>query len=135
MEPSTDAMDVDKEVPVEQKDIEQAEASLQKPRASSLPIMIRYPDFTVGYVYTSEMMAHFSPQGHHPERPQRIHRIWMALRSAQLFEKMKWLPTREVRRDETLLVHSEIHWNKVIALQCECCILPDDDINHLRRQT
>jgi hypothetical protein len=33
---------------------------------------------------------------------------------------MKWIPIREVRRDEALLVHSEDHWNKVISLQCEC---------------
>jgi histone deacetylase 6 len=112
-------MDVDKEISVEQK-VEQnpdATSIVQKPRASSLPL--KYPDFTVGYVYSSEMMSHFSPQGHHPEQPQRIQRIWMALRSGQMTDKMKWIPIREVRRDETLLVHSEDHWNKVIALQCE----------------
>jgi histone deacetylase 6 len=115
---STDGMDVDKDVSMEQKDGQRAVSSIvQKPRASSVPI--KYPDFSVGYVYSSEMMSHFSPQGHHPEQPQRIQRIWVALKSGQLTEKMKWIPIREVRRDETLLVHSEDHWNKVIALQCE----------------
>lgn len=120
MEPSSksaDEMDVDKEVSLERKDEQQSVSSIvQKPRASSLPV--KYPDFTVGYVYSSEMMSHFSPQGH-PEQPQRIQRIWLVLKLGELIEKMKWLPIREVRKDEVLLVHSEDHWNKVLALQCE----------------
>lgn len=110
----SDRMDVDTESPVERKT--EQEAVVQKPRASSVPF--KYPDFTVGYVYSSEMMSHFSPHGH-PEQPLRIQRIWMALKLGQLTEKMKWIPIREVRREETLLVHSEDHWSKVIALQCE----------------
>ena len=114
-----EGMAIDKEVPVAQN-AGQNEASLvvsaQKPRASSLPF--KYPDFTVGYVYSSEMMSHFSPHGH-PEQPLRIQRIWMALKTGLLTEKMKWIPIREARKDETLLVHSEDHWNKVIALKCE----------------
>jgi len=127
---STDGMDVDKEVSMGQKDEQQTVLSvIQKPRASSLPI--KYPDFTVGYVYSSEMMSHFSTHGHHPEQPQRIQRIWLALKTGQMTEKMKWIPIREVRRDETLLVHSEDHWNKVIALQCESVLNSIGILYHL----
>ena len=87
-----------------------------RPRATSLPA--NPPDYTVGYIYSSEMMSHFSPHGH-PEEPARILAIWQTLRDDQLFEKMKWLPIREVRKEEVLLVHSEDHWDKVIALQCK----------------
>lgn len=114
-----EGMDVDKEVSVAKNVAQTAASSVvtaQRPRASSVPF--KYPDFTVGYVYSSEMMSHFSPQGH-PEQPLRIQRIWMALKAGMLTEKMKWIPIREARKEETMLVHSEDHWNKVIALQCE----------------
>lgn len=87
-----------------------------RPRASSLPA--NPPDYTVGYIYSSEMMSHFSPHGH-PEQPARIQQIWQTLVRDQLTKKMKWLPIRQVRKEEALLVHSEDHWDKVIALQCE----------------
>ena len=87
-----------------------------RPRASSLPA--NPPDYTVGYIYSSEMMSHFSPHGH-PEQPARIQHIWQTLVRDQLTKKMKWLPIRQVRKEEALLVHSEDHWDKVIALQCE----------------
>ena len=87
-----------------------------RPRATSLPA--NPPDYTVGYIYSSEMMSHFSPHGH-PEQPARIQQIWQTLVRDQLTKKMKWLPIRQVRKEEALLVHSEDHWDKVIALQCE----------------
>jgi len=62
------------------------------------------------------MMNHFSPHGH-PEQPLRIKQIWLTLTQDELTKKMKWIPIREVRRDEALLVHSEDHWTKVMALQ------------------
>lgn len=92
------------------------------PRASSLPA--NPPDYTVGYIYSSEMMSHFSPHGH-PEQPARIQQIWQTLVRDQLTKKMKWLPIRQVRKEEALLVHSEDHWDKVIALQCEYIFLGD----------
>lgn len=88
----------------------------QRPRAGSLPL--HRPNYTVGYIYSSEMMSHFSPHGH-PEQPARIQKIWLTLVRDELNKRMKWIPIREVRRDEALLVHSEDHWNKVISLQCE----------------
>ncbi|KDR75830.1 hypothetical protein GALMADRAFT_97752 [Galerina marginata CBS 339.88] len=86
----------------------------RQPRASSVPL--NHPNYTVGYVYSSEMMSHFSPHGH-PEQPARIQRIWLTLVDDQLTKRMKWIPIREVRRDEALLVHGEDHWNKVVSLQ------------------
>lgn len=87
------------------------------PRASSVPLY--QSEFTVGFVYSSEMTAHFSPHGH-PEQPERISRIWKTLVAARCNQKMKWLPIRSVRKEEALLVHSEDHWDKVQAIQCEC---------------
>ncbi|KAF9049799.1 histone deacetylase complex protein [Panaeolus papilionaceus] len=85
-----------------------------QPRASSVPI--HPPNYTVGYVYSSDMMSHFCPGGH-PEQPARIQRIWQNLVHHQLTKEMKWLPIREVQKHEALLVHSEDHWDKVIAIQ------------------
>ena len=88
----------------------------RQPRASSVPLV---PDnYAVGYVYSSEMMIHFSPHGH-PEQPARVQEIWRTLVQDQLTKSMKWIPIREVRRDEALLVHSEDHWDKVLAIQCK----------------
>jgi histone deacetylase 6 len=85
-------------------------------RASSVPL--RPSEFTVGYVYSSEMMQHYSPQGH-PEQPERISRIMQAIKDAHCHMKMKRLHIRPVKREEALLVHSEDHWDKVQAIQCE----------------
>lgn len=91
-------------------------SSLTGPRASSVPLnQYRY---TVGCVYSAEMTSHFSPHGH-PEQPARISRIWQALVHGRYTKKMKWLPIRAVRKEEALLVHSEDHWDKVQAIQCE----------------
>lgn len=84
------------------------------PRASSVPL--HQSDFTVGYVYSTEMTSHFSPTGH-PEKPERISRIYHALTVGRHTKKMKWLPIRPVRKEEAMLVHSEDHWDKVQAIQ------------------
>lgn len=89
------------------------------PRAASVPLQGSQPSgFTVGYVYSSEMTSHFSPQGH-PEQPERISRIYQTLVGSRCTKKMEWLPIRPVRKEEALLVHSEDHWDKVQAIQCE----------------
>ena len=93
---------------------------LDRPRASSVPL--RRDNYTVGYVFSSEMTSHFSPHGH-PEDPERIKRIYSALIAARHTEKMKRLPIRPVRKEEALLVHSEDHWDKVAAIQSEFRIL------------
>lgn len=115
MAPGADSMDVD--VPEVSSNIA-FDVSIQarRPRASSVPA--HEPKHTIGYVYSSEMMSHFSPHGH-PEQPARIQQIWLTLVRDQLTKAMKWLPIREVRKEEALLVHGEDHWNKVIAIQCE----------------
>lgn len=88
--------------------------SLDVPRASSLPL--HQSEYTVGYVFSTEMTSHFSPHGH-PEDPERITRIYQALTTGRHTKKMKWLPIRPVRKEEALLVHSEDHWDKVEAIQ------------------
>ncbi|KAH9481513.1 Histone deacetylase 5 [Psilocybe cubensis] len=86
----------------------------RRPRASSLPL--QPSNLKVGYIYSSEMMNHFCPGGH-PEQPLRIQQIWATIVNEQLHKRMKWMPIREVKKGEALLVHSEDHWNKVIAIQ------------------
>lgn len=113
------SMDVDSEAPPSTShangviDLSQS----RRPRASSVPL--QPSNLKVGYIYSSEMMNHFSPHGH-PEQPLRIQQIWATLVNEQLHKRMKWMPIREVVKGEALLVHSEDHWNKVIAIQCEC---------------
>ncbi|KAG6916665.1 hypothetical protein DXG01_005889 [Tephrocybe rancida] len=85
-------------------------------RASSVPL---HPsDYTVGYVYSTEMMSHFSraPTGH-PETPERISEIYKALVKHHHEPKMKRFPIRLVKKEEALLVHSEDHWDKVQAIK------------------
>jgi histone deacetylase 6 len=96
-------------------------ASSELPRAASVPLQVS--EFTVGYVYSSEMMQHYSPQGH-PEQPERISRIMQTIKDAHYHLKMKRMPIRPAKREEILLVHSEDHWDKVQAIQCEFLILP-----------
>ncbi|CAA7259140.1 unnamed protein product [Cyclocybe aegerita] len=112
---SADSMDVDKDPAQPPEEMATINAALpRKPRASSLPL--KPPSHTVGFIYCSEMMLHCSPHGH-PEQPLRIKSIFTILVHNQLDKLMKWLPIREVRREEALLVHSEDHWEKVVALQ------------------
>lgn len=114
--PSTEmAMDVDEQV-TQVTPVPGSARSLysQGMRASSLPI--RPQEFTVGFVYSTEMMIHFDPNGH-PEQPERISRIHDALEEARCLSQMKRLPIRPVRKEESLLVHSEDHWDKVRDIQ------------------
>ncbi|KAF9529381.1 histone deacetylase clr3 [Crepidotus variabilis] len=108
----SDSMDVDEDMMTTPKPVRVIPAT--RPRANSLPLVA--PDYAVGYIYSSEMMAHFCPSGH-PEQPLRIQSIWQCLKKAGLTDKMKWLPIRAARKGEALLVHSEDHWNKVVAFQ------------------
>lgn len=89
-------------------------------RASSLPL--HAPAYSVGCVYSVEMILHFKmngPDDHHPEQPARIQRIQNTLVQNGLFDKMKHIPIRQVKKHEAMLVHSEDHWDKVIQFQCE----------------
>ncbi|KAH7927131.1 Arginase/deacetylase [Leucogyrophana mollusca] len=106
-------MDVDNE------DTQESHApSIHRPsspvqRASSVPF--NSPSYRVGYVYSSDMMLHSSSHGH-PEQPDRITRIRNTIRDRGLLSKMKQLPIRPVKKQEALLVHSEEHWDKVLAI-------------------
>ena len=73
-----------------------------------------------GYVYDVLMMLH-SPTPNsdgHPERPERIMRIFEALKMSGCESRMVKLELRDVRKEEVLLVHSEDLWDKVQAIQC-----------------
>ncbi|KAL0956532.1 hypothetical protein HGRIS_002673 [Hohenbuehelia grisea] len=110
-----DAMDVDMEEPRPSLPVlpKLPAVTSQTMRASSLP---RTPGPSVGYVYSAEMSQHFSPSGH-PERPERISRIWSAIVAEELHTRMRCLPIRPVQRDEALLVHTDDHWEKVQTIQ------------------
>ncbi|KAF8210352.1 hypothetical protein K438DRAFT_1959631 [Mycena galopus ATCC 62051] len=86
------------------------------PRASSVPL---HPsDVTVGLVYDTKMTLHcsMSPEGH-PEAPERIVRIWKALVANHYPSKAKMIPTRQVLKQEALLVHRADLWDKLEAMQ------------------
>jgi histone deacetylase 6 len=112
------SMDIEEDVPVSVPIRQRCTSDM---RASSLPI--KPEEYTVGYVYSLEMMIHYSRHGH-PEQPERISRIHDALGEAKCLSKMKRLPIRPVRREESLLVHSEDHWDKVRDIQSESCGTP-----------
>ena len=71
----------------------------------------------IGYVYDEEMLLHacLAPDGH-PEQPDRITRIYNTLLSSSVISHMKRIPARPVEREEALLVHSQILWDKVMAI-------------------
>ncbi|KAH7913895.1 histone deacetylase clr3 [Hygrophoropsis aurantiaca] len=71
------------------------------------------------------MMLHVSRHGH-PEQPGRISAIRNIIRDRGLLSKMKQIPIREVKKQEALLVHSEEHWDKVLAIQA---MTPQDIID------
>ncbi|KXN85388.1 Histone deacetylase clr3 [Leucoagaricus sp. SymC.cos] len=110
---TSDAMDVDddgKALPSKSKG--------NRTRALSVPFNPVLPNYTVGYVYSSEMTTHLKlGNDPHPEQPQRIVQIWKMLVEQQYTKKMLWLPIRTVSREEALLVHTEDHWDKVQAIQ------------------
>ncbi len=73
---------------------------------------------TVGFVYDNQMMLHSCIRGH-AEAPERISRIFDALKQAQCLSRMSQIPIRMVEREEVLLVHSESLWDKVVAVSCK----------------
>ncbi|KAI3618931.1 histone deacetylase clr3 [Moniliophthora roreri] len=84
-----------------------------EPAQSSPP---RESEQAVGYVYSAEMTNHFKASGHH-EDPRRITRIWELVLKGEYHMKMKSIPIRPVKKQEILLVHSEDHWDKVLAIE------------------
>ncbi|KAK7053323.1 Histone deacetylase hda1 [Paramarasmius palmivorus] len=80
------------------------------------PHDVQESNLRVGYVYSVEMTIHFKASGHY-EDPRRITRIWELLNKGEYHTKMKRLPIRPVTREEILLVHSEDHWDKVLAIE------------------
>ncbi|TFY78088.1 hypothetical protein EWM64_g5926 [Hericium alpestre] len=83
-------------------------------RASSVPL--RQAAHTVGYVYSNAMMLH-SSAFEHPEKPERISRIYNVLHQHGCISRMKLIPIRKAKRDEILLVHSEQTWQSLLMLQ------------------
>jgi histone deacetylase 6 len=111
----SDAMDVDDDGKAPTSKTKNVRA-----RALSVPYNPFIPNYTVGYVYSSEMTTHLKlGNDPHPEQPARIVQIWKTLVDKEYTKKMLWLPIRAVSREEALLVHTEDHWDKVQAIQCE----------------
>jgi hypothetical protein len=108
-------MDVDRDVVVE--------------KSTTTTIIRELPDkrFTVGYVWSADMLAHRNlfddgketdeDENPHPEVPGRIEAIYRAFAANGLLRQMKQLPIRPVRREEVMLVHSVDLWEKVLAIQ------------------
>lgn len=111
---SIDAMDVD---PAPMSAVGQSTTS---PQVLS-PTPVGGPSSRVGYVYSPEMLVHFqrdtSEEDEHVERPERIRRIMSVLENRGLLLRMKELPVRPILKHEALLVHSEDHWNNIMAFE------------------
>ncbi|KAF5354646.1 hypothetical protein D9756_005351 [Leucocoprinus leucothites] len=109
----SDAMDVD-----DDSKVVSPKPKSSRARAASVPYNPAIPNYTVGYVYSSEMTTHLKlGNDPHPEQPSRIVWIWKTLVEKEYTKKMLWLPIRTVSREEALLVHTEDHWDKVQAIQ------------------
>ncbi|KAF7376214.1 Histone deacetylase complex protein [Mycena sanguinolenta] len=113
---ATSSLIPDSQLPSELTNHAPPKAASPVPRASSEPL--RPSDATIGLVYDTKMTLHcsMSPDGH-PEAPERIVRIWKALVAKHYTAKAKIIPTRQVLKQEALLVHSEDLWDKVEAIQ------------------
>jgi histone deacetylase 6 len=76
------------------------------------------PFRNVGYVYSVEMMKHAPlPTYEHPELPERIEAIYNKIRKAHFLERMHRIPIRLAEPYEVQLIHSQDHWEKVIAIK------------------
>ena len=118
--PSHSSMDVDVRPVTDNAAV--SRGASEEGRTSSVPVPAS--DLAVGFVYAPEMLLHSfessDPEADHPERPERIAKIHEVLMENGCIVRMKKIPIRRVKREEVLLVHSELHWNSVLRLQCEC---------------
>lgn len=74
--------------------------------------------FSVGYVFARAMKTHRNTlQKDHVESPQRVERIYQALRKQGLISKMKKLNSRLATREEVTLIHTDEHWNRVEEIE------------------
>lgn len=67
-------------------------------------------------LYDDRMLLHREFYNEHPERPERIGETYRKLAERGFLKRLRRLPTREVTRDEVLLVHSLDPWEKVQGL-------------------
>ena len=69
--------------------------------------------FNVGVVYDDFMSKHFHPTEPHPECPERIQEIYKELNKRNLITKMLAIKSRDITRDELLLVHDKKYLYKL----------------------
>ena len=74
-----------------------------------------------GYVPTADTVVEIGSG--HPEEPMRIKRIFLRLSEMGLIRRMKQLAFKQVTMEQTLLVHTEDHWNKVQGTESTMCVL------------
>ncbi|PKI85773.1 Hda1p [Malassezia vespertilionis] len=77
---------------------------------------------STGIVYDTRMMLHRVPVGDHPERPERIAKIFDLLEQHGLVARMVRVPAREALRSEVELVHESHLWSdfeRLVALPPE----------------
>jgi hypothetical protein len=99
----------------------------QPTQITTVPRMYR-----TGYVYDPLMMLHcaegYTPTaddredsgGGHPEEPMRIKRIFARLAEHGLIRRMKKLVFDEITEEQSMLVHTQDHWDKVQGTEREC---------------
>lgn len=80
---------------------------------------------SVGYVFARVMKTHRNTlQEDHVESPQRIERIYQALRKQGLISRMKKLKCRPATQEEVMLIHTEEHWDRVEDIESGLTCLP-----------
>jgi hypothetical protein len=67
-------------------------------------------------LYDDRMLLHREIYNDHPERPERIGDTYAKLEQRGFLKRLRRLPTREVTREEVLLVHSLDPWERVQEL-------------------
>jgi histone deacetylase 6 len=72
----------------------------------------------VGYVYDPQMMIHTSMVHPHPEEPLRICKIYQILVKEGCIARMGEVQGRQVTKEEAMLVHTDVVWNKVENFAC-----------------
>ena len=89
---------------------------------SGMGVPLQQQEFRTGLVYSSKMMLHADPkfidadddEGIHPEQPERISRIFDALKRGGCVARMKRFPIRNVTKEEVMLVHHQGMWDGIL---------------------
>ncbi|XP_050687799.1 histone deacetylase 6-like isoform X2 [Eriocheir sinensis] len=97
---------------------ERIDEKLLKLRKEEAVVLSEAPGLCL--VYDEQMEQHRSlTEGEHPERPERIQRVWEMLGRAGVLGRGKQLQSRVAQREEVELVHSKEHVALMFSLEAQ----------------